>query len=296
MNRGLKFFGILTSIGMIIVLLQGAIVTKTDSGDGCGETWPLCFGEVLPSNMVFATIVEYSHRLVSGIVGLLVIILAIWSWRKLRHTQETKFWALMAVLFIVFQGMMGAAAVVFGHSNIVLALHFGISAISLATVVILTILSFENDNRPQPRVTKGFRNYVFGVLVYAYAVIYTGAYVKHTGSTYGCTSFPFCDAASSSINFQALVQIIHRSAAIFLVVLLVILAIKAMKFKSESKTLSISAWTVVALVTIQATAGILIVYFPDQYMTFALIHSLVVSIMFTMICYIATIIVRRPSY
>ncbi|GAJ99684.1 heme A synthase [Geomicrobium sp. JCM 19055] len=281
---------------MIIVLLQGAIVTKTDSGDGCGETWPLCFGEVLPSNMVFATIVEYSHRLVSGIVGLLVIILAIWSWRKLRHTQETKFWALMAVLFIVFQGMMGAAAVVFGHSNIVLALHFGISAISLATVVILTILSFENDNRPQPRVTKGFRNYVFGVLVYAYAVIYTGAYVKHTGSTYGCTSFPNCDPLSSSINFQALVQIIHRSAAILLVVLLVILAIKAMKFKSESKTLSISAWTVVALVLIQATAGILIVYFPDQYMTFALIHSLVVSIMFTMICYIATIIVRRPAY
>lgn len=267
LNRGLKFFGVLTSLGMILVLLQGAIVTKTDSGDGCGDTWPLCFGEVIPSSTALATLIEYSHRLVSGFVGLLVIILAIWSWKKLSHVKETNFWALMAVLFIIFQGMMGAAAVVFGHSNIVLALHFGISAISLATVVILTILAFEDGhNPPAPRVRKGFRNYLFFVLVYAYLVIYTGAYVKHTGSTYACTSFPFCDPVASSMTLQTIVQIVHRSAAILLVVLLIILAIKAIRYYRESKALTVCAWISVALIFIQATAGVLIVMLPQYYM------------------------------
>lgn len=78
--------------------------------------------------------------------------------------------AIMAVLFIIFQGLMGAAAVVWGHSDIVLALHFGISAISFATVVLLTVLAFEDGRRsPAPQVTKGFRNYLIFVLAYCYA-------------------------------------------------------------------------------------------------------------------------------
>ncbi|MBB6449425.1 cytochrome c oxidase assembly protein subunit 15 [Geomicrobium halophilum] len=295
MNKGLKFFGIITSIGMLLVLLQGAVVTKTDSGDGCGETWPLCFGELVPSSPAIATLIEYSHRLVSGLVGLLVVILAIWSVKKLSHIRETKFWALMAVLFIIFQGLMGAAAVIFGHSNLVLALHFGISAISFATVVILTTLAFEDGKqRPAPRVKRGFRGYLFFVLAYTYAVIYSGAYVKHTGSTYACDQFPGC--SGEFFGFQAGVQMTHRIAAILLIVFLFILLIQSLRYRKESRMLAGSGITVFLLVLIQATAGVLIVFFPDAYIATALTHSLVVSILFTVLCYMGMIVTRNRAY
>ncbi|AXF55509.1 COX15/CtaA family protein [Salicibibacter kimchii] len=296
MNKGLKIFGILTSIGMLIVLLQGSIVTKTDSGDGCGETWPLCFGEWVPSSPAIATIIEYSHRLVSGIVGLMVIILAIWAVKKLPHIRETKFWALMAVLFIIFQGFMGAAAVVFGHSNIVLALHFGISAISFATVILLTTLAFEDGTRrPAPRVKKGFRSYLFFVLAYAYLVIYSGAYVKHTGATYACEQFPHCGDVAT-FGFQAGVQMTHRISAIILVVMLFILFIQAFHYRFESKMLAGSGLSALVLILVQAAAGVAIVYFPDAYLAAALTHTLVITFVFTLLCYMAMLVTRNRAY
>ncbi|WP_018921403.1 COX15/CtaA family protein [Salsuginibacillus kocurii] len=298
MHRGLEIYGIITSIGMLIVLLQGVLVTATDSGDGCGSTWPLCFGEVMPQSPALETIIEYSHRLVSGLVGLLVIILAIWSWKKLSHIRETKFWAIMAVLFIIFQGLMGAGAVVWGNSNIVLALHFGISAISFATVVILTVLAFEDGKEPiTPKVSKGFRYYLFFVLVYCYAVIYTGAYVKHTGSSYACPDFPLCHGQvlpdlSVPGGFQISVQLLHRFSGILLLIFLIILFIWAFKQLSHVKLLTVLTGVSVLLVLIQAGSGVAIVYIQDN-ITTSLIHASVISLLFTVLCYIGMIITRR---
>src|SRR5690625_1657575 len=163
MHKRLKVFGILTSIGVLIVLLQGALVTKTGSAEGCGATWPLCFGEVIPTNPAIETIIEYSHRIVSGLVGAMVIVLAILAWRQIKHVKEAKLMSFLAVLLIIFQGLLGAGAVVFGQSKAILALHFGISAMSFASVVLLTLLLFE-DGKQRPifvQVSKAYKFYFF---------------------------------------------------------------------------------------------------------------------------------------
>ena len=48
MNKGLKWVSILTTVGMFLVLIMGALVTKTGSAEGCGNTWPLCHGKFAP--------------------------------------------------------------------------------------------------------------------------------------------------------------------------------------------------------------------------------------------------------
>lgn len=277
MHWGLRTFGIITSIGMLIVLLQGALVTNTGSGEGCGATWPLCFGEVVPSNPAVATIIEYSHRLWSGLMGLFVIILAIWSSVKLSHLRETKFMALMAVLFIIFQGLMGAGAVIWGNSSLVLALHFGISAISLATVIMLTVLAFEDNPKPalQPKVTKGYRSYLIATIVYSYAVIYTGAYVKHSGGS-------------------EMAGWIHRGAAVALMVVVAVLMIWTLKrFRAYTSLAAMSVMTFV-LILVQAGAGIALLL-GAPHLTSVLIHALTISIIFTIMTYMLVIITRRPA-
>ncbi|MFB4162520.1 heme A synthase [Alteribacillus sp. JSM 102045] len=301
-NKGLKIFGIITSIGMLIVLLQGALVTKTGSAEGCGATWPLCFGEVIPESPALETIIEYSHRLWSGLMGLFVIILAIWSWKKLSHLRETKFMALMAVLFIIFQGLMGAGAVIWGNSDIVLALHFGISTISFASVVLLTVLAFENDRNsiPVPKVSKGYRTYLFFVLVYCYAVIYTGAYVKHTESTYVCGGFPLCNNQvipnmSGGLGFEIGVHFAHRVFASLLVVFLIILVIWTLQRFRHYRILVWTSISALLLVFIQVAAGISVLY-SATYLTPALFHALTVTVLFTILGYMGMIITRnKPS-
>ncbi|MGY4689687.1 COX15/CtaA family protein [Salibacterium sp. K-3] len=301
LNKGLKIFGILTSIGMLIVLLQGALVTKTGSAEGCGATWPLCFGEFIPESPAKETIIEYTHRAWSGLMGLLVIMLAVWSWKKLSHLRETKFLALMAVLFILFQGFMGAGAVIWGNNDLVLALHFGISTISFASVALLTVLAFEDGKTSVTdiQVTGRYRNYLFGVLVYSYLVIYTGAYVKHTDATYVCNGFPLCNGSvipdmSSGLAYQLSIHMIHRAAAISLAVLFFVLWLWSFRHYRRYSVLLYGSTVVFLLVLVQAGAGISILY-ADSYLPPALLHSLTITILFTVLCYMGMVITRRSS-
>ncbi|MDF2856657.1 MAG: ctaA, partial [Neobacillus sp.] len=137
LRRSLKWLAVATTIGMILVLLGGALVTKTESGMGCGRSWPLCNGQFLPTDITLELVIELAHRLVSGGVGILVLILSIWTWKSIGHIRETKFLSFLSVFFIALQGLIGAAAVKWGQSDFVLALHFGISLISFAAVFLL---------------------------------------------------------------------------------------------------------------------------------------------------------------
>ncbi|MED4173447.1 heme A synthase [Halalkalibacterium halodurans] len=297
MHRSLKIFGTLTSIGMVIVLMQGALVTKTESGEGCGATWPLCFGEVIPTNPAIETIIEYSHRIVSGLLGAMVIILAIWAWRKLSHIRETKVMAILAVLFIIFQGLLGAGAVVFGQSHAILALHFGISAISLATVALLTTLAFE-DGKPNPPaliVKKGYKGYILAVFAYCYAVIYTGAYVKHTQATLACGDFPLCNGQwIPMLSGPVGAHFFHRVAGTLLLILLVVALIWTLRKYSHYRSLVWTHILCVILVLTQYATGISIVLTGNELFV-AMMHALIVSILFTTLCYIVMILSRNKA-
>lgn len=297
MHRYLKIFGVITSIGMLIVLLQGALVTKTGSGEGCGATWPLCFGEVIPTSPAIETIIEYSHRIVSALMGLLIIIFAIWAWRKLSHMREAKFLAIMAVFFILFQGLLGAGAVVFGQSKAILALHFGISAISLATVVLLTVLAFEDGKSkvPVPNVSKGFRNYVFFTIIYCYLVIYTGAYVKHTQATLACSGFPLCNGQIFP-GFAGPIgsHYFHRIVGIALFLVILAMFVWAVRRYRHEPTIIWGTGLSLLFVSGQFISGVAVVFTAASLFT-AMLHALIISLLFTTLCYL-TMVVTRKKY
>ncbi len=69
-NKYLKWFAVASTIGMLLILLGGALVTKTDSGMGCGRHWPGCNGQLIPDEITAEVLIEFSHRLVTGAVGI----------------------------------------------------------------------------------------------------------------------------------------------------------------------------------------------------------------------------------
>ncbi|MEX1125798.1 MAG: COX15/CtaA family protein [Acidimicrobiia bacterium] len=103
----LAWFTLVFNVG---VILMGALVRSTGSGAGCGRSWPVCQGEVLPE-LEGATAIEFAHRAASGVALLLVITLALLVWRQVPVGQPARRGALYSVVSIVGEALIGAVIV-----------------------------------------------------------------------------------------------------------------------------------------------------------------------------------------
>lgn len=97
----------------LLVIAWGAFVRATGSGAGCGAHWPLCNGEVVPRAPTTETLIELSHRLSSGLDGLLVLGLVVlaFRWFPRRHPVRTA--VVLGFFFLLVEGAIGAGLVLF---------------------------------------------------------------------------------------------------------------------------------------------------------------------------------------
>ena len=93
------------------VILYGAWVRITHSGAGCGSHWPTCHGEIVPTDPSAKTIIELTHRITSGLCGVFGLILVGWAWRVFGTSHAAFRTASLTLLFIVFEGLIGAGLV-----------------------------------------------------------------------------------------------------------------------------------------------------------------------------------------
>src|SRR5258708_4625015 len=132
-RRLIKIFAILTSIGAYFMILLGVFVTTTGSGQGCGNTWPFCHGQIIPGTLTITGMIEYSHRISSSLDGFLVLVLTIWAWLMYRKDFQVKLYAFLSLLFVIVQGALGALTVVAEGTLAlpwILSVHFGLALIA----------------------------------------------------------------------------------------------------------------------------------------------------------------------
>jgi heme A synthase len=97
----------------LLVILWGAYVRATGSGAGCGSHWPLCNGVVIPLQPQIETIIEFTHRLMSGLSLILVVIMFIWAFRSYRKRHPVRLGATFSLIFILTEALVGAGLVLF---------------------------------------------------------------------------------------------------------------------------------------------------------------------------------------
>lgn len=97
----------------LAVILWGAYVRATGSGAGCGRHWPLCDGEVLPRDPGVDTLIEFSHRVSSGVAFLLVLALLVIVFRNFRQNHPARIGAVLSMVFITTESLIGAGLVLF---------------------------------------------------------------------------------------------------------------------------------------------------------------------------------------
>lgn len=97
----------------LLVIVWGAYVRASGSGAGCGSHWPLCNGEVIPDSPTVKTVIEFSHRLSSGLALLLVAGALVWAFRAYTPRHRLRRYATAAMFFMLMEAAVGAGLVLF---------------------------------------------------------------------------------------------------------------------------------------------------------------------------------------
>ncbi len=95
----------------LLIILWGALVRATGSGAGCGRHWPLCDGQIIPSDGAVDTFIEFGHRISSGLSLIAVVGMAVWAWRLFPAGHRVRKAAGWATFFIFTEALLGAGLV-----------------------------------------------------------------------------------------------------------------------------------------------------------------------------------------
>ena len=132
----------------IIVIIWGVFLRASKSGDGCGQHWLTCHGEVIPSAPELKTVIEFSHRITSMLDGFIVIGLLVWAfsiWKK-KKVEKNRLVLKMAIgsfVFVLIEGLLGAGLVLTGNTAETLteARPFWMAGHLITTLILLTFLT-----------------------------------------------------------------------------------------------------------------------------------------------------------
>jgi cytochrome c oxidase assembly protein subunit 15 len=95
----------------VLVILWGSYVRASGSGAGCGSHWPTCNGDVVPRTPTAATLVEFTHRVTSGLSALLVLAQLVWARRIFPKEHPIRRPVMWAAIFMVGEVLIGAGIV-----------------------------------------------------------------------------------------------------------------------------------------------------------------------------------------
>lgn len=129
---------------MVLVILWGAVVRATGSGAGCGARWPLCNGDFFPHHPRIATIIEFTHRSMSGICTALVAALIGWTFAARPRGDRARKAVVWSGVLLITEALLGAVLVLGGYvdrnvSNarvVVQCVHFTNTMLLLAAITL----------------------------------------------------------------------------------------------------------------------------------------------------------------
>jgi heme A synthase len=248
----------------VAVILWGAYVRATGSGAGCGGHWPLCNGDVLPRAPAFETLIEYSHRIMSGLALILVVLLLYWAWRLFRRGDWVRKGALTSAFLILLEALIGAGLVLFdlvgGNTSItravVGALHL-VNTFMLLGALTLTAL-WSSQRKTQKLQLRSPHVALLMLTLLGVLVIGVSGAIAALGDTLFPTETLSAGIAMDldpSTHFLVRLRLLHPVIAVA-VGLYIVLFMRILQLRGSRMDLNTLGWIVSTLVLIQWLAGV----------------------------------------
>lgn len=251
-SRLFSTLALATALFTIGLIVFGAVVRVTDSGLGCGNSWPTCNGTLFPPLDNLTAWIEWLHRLFAALIGVMGLATLVVGWRNYRENRlALRAVALAAFLFLV-QSALGAIVVILELPPTMVALHLGTAMLLLAALLVAVVAARYKPAAFHARDHVTTLTYLTTML--SLVIILTGALVRGSGATLACIDWPLCNGEifPFSQGQLAVIHMIHRFAVVALGVTLVLLVWQAL----QSRGTWVRRYAVLALVVYLAQAGV----------------------------------------
>jgi heme A synthase len=248
----------------ILVVLWGAYVRASGSGAGCGNHWPLCNGEIVPVAPRVATVIEFTHRMTTGVALAGVTALWLWSRARFARADRVRRMALASFVFLITEALLGAGLVLFNYVDkdqsagraIYLSLHLVNTLLLLGALALTAWFSVW----PATAGTTPARRSPLAI-----AALPTAILVSVTGAiaALGDTLFPSASLAqgfhrdfSATANFLVRLRVLHPILAILAASYFVMVSVAVLRSKQPAAARKLAV-CVLALAFTQLGAGAL---------------------------------------
>ena len=282
----------------ITVVLWGAYVRATGSGAGCGNHWPLCNGQVILQSPGVKTLIEFTHRAMTGLDGPLVAVLMIWAFRAFPRRHPARLGATLSAIFLVTEALMGALLVKLEHvaANPSTGRGYTLTAHLLNTLTLLACLSLTawwGAGKPALRI-QGRPAWMAGIS--AGVVVLLG--VSGVIAALGDTLFParslaegFAQDLDPAANIFLRLRLLHPLLAAAAAVWL---AIYAAGTGTRDRNARPYAWALLCLLAAQiaAGAGNLLLLAP---VWLQMVHLLLADLLWISLVLCAAVTLGRPE-
>jgi cytochrome c oxidase assembly protein subunit 15 len=144
----LRIFAYGSVVSTYILIVIGGYVTTSNSGLGCGPSWPLCKGAVFPSLNNPEVVIELTHRLFNSVVGIFILGLAIVAWTRYRKESNIITLSTTSLVALIAQVLLGMVTVTTSLNPIVSDAHLALASAILAVVVANAVMARSLTMRP----------------------------------------------------------------------------------------------------------------------------------------------------
>ncbi|MFI5284018.1 MAG: heme A synthase, partial [Candidatus Dormibacterales bacterium] len=217
---------LLTAVFAYLQIALGGVVRVSGSGLGCPD-WPLCHGRPYPPADIHA-IVEYSHRAVGSVTGVLIIATVVLAWVVFRQSRPVVTWLASASLIgVVAEGALGGVVVAHDLASWLVLVHLGLAMMILGFLVAAAIMAM--PAAPGAADPEFRRLAIFGAGA-TYLMLLSGSTVVASGADHSCRTWPLCGSGFTfDFTGSSAFTMLHRGAVLVIGVLLVYVAIAAMR-------------------------------------------------------------------
>ncbi len=145
----IRFFAWLSFVAQTTIIATGGAVRLTGSGLGC-PTWPTCTADSLvpTEELGYHSLIEFGNRLMTGVVGIVALVLFVLVWRIRRQRRDLFVLAFIVGAGVVAQAFVGGITVWTGLNPFIVGFHY-VSSLMLVCVCAAFIVRM--DAAPGPR-------------------------------------------------------------------------------------------------------------------------------------------------
>lgn len=260
-HRLLRSLAASATASALLLVAVGALVRATGSGEGC-PGWPRCFGRWLPPFThhpgvpLTNALIEYSHRLVALVVGVMVVAVAVVAWRRYRDAPRILRPSLAAVALAMFQVVLGGLVVRSSLAPALVSAHLVTATLFVGMLAYLTVASFSVGVRVSGP-ADGLTRLSWAAAGGVFALIVVGGLVRGEGAGLVFSDWPLMDGrvVPALSEIRPALQFAHRALALVVGVMVAVLAVRAWPYRRTRTPVAVLSLVAVALFAAQVMIG-----------------------------------------